>query len=367
MSKGKGVRPSWHPEEPNSAFATFESPPTDKPAMARKRQPRPRPQPEDLIKGIRCGDRAALARAISLVESNNRDHITTASAIIEQLLPETGKSWRIGISGIPGAGKSTLLETLGTRFCAAGKKVAVLAIDPTSPRSGGSILGDRIRMSELSRNPHAYIRPTPSGGILGGVARKTRETTLLCEAAGYDVIFVETMGVGQGEFAVREMVDCFVLLTLSGGGDEIQGIKRGILEISDILVVNKADGANRELALSTCQELQRVLGFLQPATPDWQTRAIAVSAHTPETLSTLEDALTDFFATGETSGAIRHRRKQQTVAWMETLFIDELQRLVHADPNFKNLWQQQIQAINDGTTTPTQAVNRLLRTIKNQL
>lgn len=363
MSDSDAKRPSWHPDQAGPEFATFERSAKVKPAAAHKRRPRSQPSSADLVKGIRCGDRSALARAISLVESNNRDHIISASKIIEQLLPDTGKSWRIGISGIPGAGKSTLLEALGTRFCDAGHKVAVLAIDPSSPRTGGSILGDRIRMPDLSRHPNAYIRPTPSGGILGGVARKTRETTLLCEAAGYDVIFVETMGVGQGEFAVRKMVDCFVLLTLAGGGDDIQGIKRGILELSDILVVNKADGTNLDAAIATSQELQRVLEFLQPATQGWKTKAMALSARTPETLSILHQTLADFFATGESSGEIKKRRGRQNVAWMEALFFDELQRLIHSKAEFNTLWKDQSQAVHAGSTTPTQAVHTLLKLI----
>lgn len=360
MSGKKTRRPSWHPDDAGPEFATFELPPEAKPLTRPKRSRRLQPDATELAESIRNGDRAALARAISLVESNNRDHINSAGRIIEQLLPETGKSWRIGISGIPGAGKSTLLEALGTQYCDAGHKVAVLAIDPTSPRSGGSILGDRIRMPNLSRHSNAYIRPTPSGGILGGVARKTRETILLCEAAGYDIIFIETMGVGQGEFAVREMVDCFVLLTLTGGGDDIQGIKRGILELSDIIAVNKADGDNRETARTASRELQRALEFLQPATPGWKTTTMALSGRTPESLDVLRKALAEFFSICESSGQIKKRRAQQNVTWMETLFFDELQRHIKSCPDIGALWHRLSDSVQSGSITPTQAVSTLL-------
>jgi LAO/AO transport system kinase len=231
-----------------------------------------------LAAGLRRGDPAILARAITLVESSSPRHRAAAAALMRQLLPAASNSTRIGITGVPGVGKSTFIEAFGLHLCGAGHRVAVLAVDPTSAISGGSILGDKTRMEMLSRHPSAYIRPSPSGGALGGVARKTRETITLCEAAGYDVILVETVGVGQSEIAVRSMTDFFLLLTITGAGDELQGIKKGIVEMADAIVVTKADGDNAAGADRLRAEFAQVLRLLIPATPGWQPPVLCCSA-----------------------------------------------------------------------------------------
>ncbi len=232
----------------------------------------------DYARGIREGDPALLARAITLVESTSPRHAATAAELMQLLLPHSDDFVRVGITGVPGVGKSTFIEAFGLYLCEEGHRVAVLAVDPTSAISGGSILGDKTRMEKLSRHPSAYIRPSPSGGTLGGVNRKTRETITLCEAAGYDVILVETVGVGQSEIAVRSMTDFFLLLALTGAGDELQGIKKGIVEMADGIVVTKADGDNVVAAEKLRLELGQVLHFLSPATPGWKPEVLACSA-----------------------------------------------------------------------------------------
>jgi len=236
------------------------------------------PSVADLADGIRRGDRRALAQAITLVESTRADHRTRAAHVLDTVLSSTGSAIRVGISGTPGAGKSTLIEALGTDLTGAGHRVAVLAVDPSSSVSGGSILGDKTRMESLARDPNAFIRPSPTAGHLGGVARRTREASLLCEAAGFDVVLIETVGVGQSETAVAEMVDCFVVLVAPGGGDDLQGIKRGILELADVIVVNKADGDLRPAAERALADHRSVLQLMRPKHEGWTVPVIAVSA-----------------------------------------------------------------------------------------
>ncbi|MDR1934655.1 MAG: methylmalonyl Co-A mutase-associated GTPase MeaB, partial [Candidatus Accumulibacter sp.] len=219
---------------------------------------------DDYVDGVLAGDRAVLARAITLVESNAERHYEMAQEMLSRLIPHAGAAIRVGITGVPGSGKSSLIETLGLRLCEHGHRLAVLAVDPSSSVTGGSILGDKTRMEQLSRNRGAYIRPSPSGGVLGGVARKSRETMIVCEAAGFDVIFVETVGVGQSEITVRSMVDLFLLLQIAGAGDELQGIKKGVMERCDLVVVNKADGDNKTRAKAARADYQRILHYLQP-------------------------------------------------------------------------------------------------------
>jgi LAO/AO transport system kinase len=237
------------------------------------------PDPAALAAAVRAGDRRALARAITLIESSRADHRRAAEAVLEAaLVPAAGRTLRLGISGVPGVGKSTFIEALGLSILGRGHRLAVLAIDPSSRRGGGSILGDKTRMGELARSTAAFIRPSPTGGTLGGVARRTRETLLLCEAAGFDVVIVETVGIGQSETAVADMVDMFVLLMLPGGGDELQGIKKGVVELADLILVNKADGDFAAAAKRAVADYRSALRLLRPASATWRPEVLAVSA-----------------------------------------------------------------------------------------
>ena len=250
--------------------------------------------PASLAAGIRAGDRAVLARAITLIESTRTDHRQTAHQLVQELLPATGKAIRLGITGAPGAGKSTTIDALGSYLTGQGHKVAVLAVDPSSSRTGGSILGDKTRMARLAVDPHAYIRPSPSSGTLGGVAAKTRETMLLSEAAGYDVIIVETVGVGQSETAVADMTDFFLVLMVAGTGDELQGIKKGIIELADMIAVNKADGDNIARANVAAADFRSALHILAPRSPTWTVPVITYSALTGGGIDTLWRHVADY-------------------------------------------------------------------------
>jgi LAO/AO transport system kinase len=282
------------------------------------------PSLEDLFDGILAGDRTMLARAITLAESNSEEHFQKAQILLQKALPFTGRSIRIGITGVPGAGKSTFIEAFGIFLCNLGHKVAVLAIDPSSSLSGGSILGDKTRMEQLARNSHAFIRPSPSGGKLGGVHRKTRESMLLCEAAGFDVILIETVGVGQSEVIIRDMVDFFMLLVLTGAGDELQGMKKGIMELADAIIVHKADGANIQNAIKTQSEYNRILHFLQPATKGWQTKAYSCSSLTKEGISEIWEMMQSFEKNGKNLGVYEDRRKGQSREWLYSMITDQL-------------------------------------------
>ena len=286
----------------------------------------------DYVSGVLAGDRAVLARAITLVESSSRIHEAQAQEVLNRLLPHTGKAKRIGITGVPGVGKSTFIETFGCQLVERGHKLAVLTIDPTSARSGGSILGDKTRMEKLSVAPNAFIRPSPSGDSLGGVARRTRETMLLCEAAGFDTILVESVGVGQTEIALRSMVDFFLLLLLPGAGDELQGIKKGIVEMADLVLINKADGENRLRAEHARADQDAALHYTQPATPGWKTQVSLVSGLTGEGLPQVWERIGKFFAELEPKGVIAKRRQQQTLEWLNDLIHDELRRRFDRDP-----------------------------------
>ncbi|CAM3744973.1 methylmalonyl Co-A mutase-associated GTPase MeaB [Cytobacillus oceanisediminis] len=312
-----------------------------------------------LEEGILKGERSLLARAITLIESNAEHHFRHAQELLQKLLPHSGNSLRIGITGVPGAGKSTFIESFGTFLCDSGLKVAVLAVDPSSSLSGGSILGDKTRMEQLSRNPNAFIRPSPSSGKLGGVHRKTRETMLLCEAAGFDVILVETVGVGQSEVIVRDMVDFFMLLTLTGAGDELQGMKKGIMELADAVIVNKADGLNKKLAEKTKAEYDRILHFLQPATKGWQTKAYTCSSTLNEGIREIWEMISRFEENTKKSGVFEERRRLQTKEWIHSMIMDQLQFSFFYDPDVKPLLPRIENEVIAGNRTVTSAVEEL--------
>ena len=296
---------------------------------------RPRKIPlgeEEAVQGVLAGNRTVLARAITMVESRADAHRETAAAILRRCLPHSGKSVRIGITGVPGAGKSTFIEAFGLKLCAAGHRVAVLAVDPSSSVRGGSVLGDKTRMEELSRHPDAFIRPSPSGGTLGGVAAKTRESMLLCEAAGFDVILVETVGVGQSEVAVRSMVDFFLLLQIAGAGDELQGIKKGVIEMADAIVVNKADGDNLRRAQTARGEYARVLHFLHAFTPGWSPPALTCSAITGEGIDGVWEQILLFQAHLANDNLGVDRRQQQNAQWFHTLLKEAVLGKFFATP-----------------------------------
>lgn len=282
--------------------------------------------------GIVAGDRGVLARAITLVESIDLDDARLAQQLLARLLPSTGKARRIGITGVPGVGKSTFIDELGTRLTSAGHRVAVLAVDPSSSVSGGSILGDKTRMARLSLDPRAYIRPSPSSLTPGGVARRTRETMLLCEAAGFDVVLIETVGVGQGETTVSEMVDSFLVLMLPGAGDELQGIKKGILELADVIAVNKADGDGADRARGALADLKAALRYLPRRRKDWSPRAVAVSGLSGLGLDELWAALEAHRETLVTSGGLEQVRATQSRAWLWALIGERLDQQFRRDP-----------------------------------
>ena len=318
-------RPDWVPPEAGREFTTHVVAGQVMPApLSTPLRRRPVDKPEVLASAIRAGDRGALARGITLIESHAAAHRVLADELLKILTPQAGGAMRVGITGAPGAGKSTFIDALGVRLCEAGLRVAVLSVDPSSPITHGSILGDKTRMEKLSRCATAFIRPSPSECELGGVARRTRESIVLCEAAGFDVVIVETVGVGQSEVLVRGMVDCFMVLMIAGAGDELQGIKKGIIELADILVVNKADGDNLTRAEAARMEFGRALHYL--AVPDgmWQPQVLTSSAMTgagiAETWSTVEA----FFNQARAYGDFKARRRDQAQAWLESLITEGL-------------------------------------------
>ncbi|WP_226667670.1 methylmalonyl Co-A mutase-associated GTPase MeaB [Metabacillus litoralis] len=289
----------------------------------------------DYVEGIVNGNRVMLAQAITLVESNAVRHFEKAQKIIEKVLQKENSTIRIGITGVPGAGKSTFIDAFGTYLTNLGFRVAVLAIDPSSQVSKGSIMGDKTRMERLSKNPNAFIRPSPSGGHLGGVSRKTRETIILCEAAGFDVILVETMGVGQGEFVVRDMVDFFLLLVLTGAGDELQTMKKGIMELPDLVVVNKADGDNLHKANIAKQDYNTILHFLHSYTEGWTTKSLTASALKETGIDEIWNVICEFEILTKSSHVFDTRRSEQQRKWLYTLVEQELYKEFYEHPTIK--------------------------------
>jgi LAO/AO transport system kinase len=316
-----------------------------------------------LVAGLLAGDKAALARAITLVESRRPDHRRQASELIQALLPRTGGAIRVGITGVPGVGKSTTIDALGSFLTQRGHKVAVLAVDPSSTRSGGSILGDKTRMARLAVDPAAYIRPSPSSGTLGGVAARTRETMLICEAAGFDVILVETVGVGQSETAVAELTDFFLVLMLPNAGDELQGIKKGIIELADMLAVNKADGAGATAARAAAAQYQAALHILAPASPLWSTPVVTISGLTGDGLDKLWAKIEDHRNRHEAKGLVAEKRHRQDVKWMWAMVEDRLKAKLRDDPALKAATPALEAAVAAGTLAPTLAADDIAQAL----
>jgi GTPase len=318
-------------------------------------------EPDRTAEAIRAGDRVALARAITLIESAKPEDQAGAQALIERLLPHTGKSIRVGISGVPGAGKSTLIDQLGLNLVAQGHKVAVLAVDPTSSRSGGSILGDKTRMGRLATEPSAFIRPSPAGDSLGGVTKTTRETIALTEAAGHDVVLVETVGVGQSEIAVANMVDIFVVVAIAGAGDELQGIKRGLLELADIIAVNKADGDNIERANRAAMEYRTALHILAAGHPNWEPVVLTLSARDNAGLDELWQKVKDRHAALSSAGQLDKRRSDQAAAWMREIFEQRLLAAFKGGKRAARHWKELEDKVRAGEMTPAAAAHELGR------
>jgi LAO/AO transport system kinase len=315
---------------------------------------------EQYADGVLAGDRAMLGRAITLIESAKGEHAGLAQALLQRLLPHTGKAHRIGITGVPGVGKSTAIDQLGMNLVEAGHRIAVLAVDPTSTRSGGSILGDKTRMARLAQSRAAFIRPSPTSGTLGGVARKTREAMTLVEAAGFDLVIVETVGVGQSEVAVAGMVDFFLVLLLAGGGDDLQGIKRGIIEIADMIAVTKADGDNVARAKRAKAVYQGALAILSPTSPNWVAPVLTISAGENRGLDELWARIVEHKERMTASGEFGARRGAQAVAWMHDLLQERLLAALEGDAATARRMAELEGEVRTGLRTPVLAVEELL-------
>lgn len=313
--------------------------------------------------GVLAGERTFVARAITLVESTRPDHQELAQELLLELLPHTGHANRVGITGVPGAGKSTFIDELGMRLTGSGHRVAVLAIDPSSTRNGGSILGDKTRMARLSNDPSAFIRPSPSSGSLGGVTRSTREAMVVVEAAGFDVVIVETVGVGQSETAVANMVDCFVVLMVARTGDSLQGIKRGVLELADVLAVNKADGKHEDEAKRAALELAEALHLLEPVSRNWQPPVLTCSARDGVGVDRVWEQVTRHRTILEPLGELAEKRLRQQTAWMWAMVHNRVLARIEHDPAVRALAPSLEAALRDGSTTPTLAATAILDAI----
>jgi LAO/AO transport system kinase len=322
--------------------------------MARSNEAR-----SDLAAGIRAGERATLARAITLIESKRADHRKSAHLLVQELLPLTGRAVRLGITGAPGAGKSTTIDALGTHLTGIGHRVAVLAVDPSSTRTGGSILGDKTRMARLAMDTNAFVRPSPTSGTLGGVTAKTRETMLLCEAAGYDVVLVETVGVGQSETAVADMTDFFLVLMVAGAGDELQGLKKGIVELADMIAVNKADGDNISRAKLAAADYRAALNILAPRSANWSPPVVTYSALTGDGIAQLWAQVLTHKEKMTASGELAEHRREQQVKWMWTMLEERLTARLRGDAAVRTKLRQAEAAVAAGKLAPTLAVEQI--------
>ena len=314
----------------------------------------------ELVDGVLGGDRAAVGRAVTLVESNRYDHRAEARDLLDALAPHAVDAQRVGVTGVPGVGKSTFIEALGSSLTAVGHRVAVLAVDPTSTVTGGSILGDKTRMPRLSNDPSAFVRPSPSAGTLGGVTRTTRETMVVLEAAGHDVVLVETMGIGQSETVVAAMVDFFLVLMLPGAGDELQGIKKGVLELADMIAVNKADGENLPAARTAVRDYSAALRLTHPASPTWTPLVVTCSGLTGDGLDDLWGRILGHRSAMTASGEWEDRRRAQQLAWMWSMVEDRLLDSLRRDPAVLELLRTAEADVLEGRTTPAAAAERLL-------
>ncbi len=322
--------------------------------------------PQPYIDGVLSQDRRMVSKTITLIESSLAAHQKTARTILDALLPHTGDAIRFGITGIPGVGKSTFIESIGISLVEDGHRVAVLAVDPSSERSGGSVMADKTRMERLSAETNAFIRPSPSSGALGGVARKTRETMLICEAAGYDVIIVETVGVGQSETTVASMVDFFLVLMLAGAGDELQGIKKGILELADAIAITKADGDNAEKARKAARTYENALHFLRPVAPIWSPPVLTCSAVEMNGIRDIWETVLSHRQKFTASGDLKLKRRQQALAWMWSLIEEGLKFRFSQNPDVKKRLPKLTRGVENGTTAPTIAAEELLFFLDNK-
>jgi LAO/AO transport system kinase len=327
------------------------------------KSPRVAPEIAELARKVQARDRAALARAITLVESKKSEHRAKAQELLKLLLPETGNAIRVGITGVPGVGKSTTIDALGSHLTSAGHRVAVLAVDPSSTRTGGSILGDKTRMLRLSADEHAFVRPSPSAGTLGGVAARTRESMLLCEAAGYNVILVETVGIGQSEVAVAAMTDTFLVLMLPGAGDELQGIKKGILEIADIVAVNKADGDNLPRARAAASALKAAIHIFSPAAGEETVPVLLYSALTGDGIGGVWESVIAHRDWQQKSGKLASKRRAQEIKWMWTLVEEHFQERIRGDAKIRARIPALEKAVADGKLPPALAADELAKLI----
>lgn len=316
--------------------------------------------PEVYVEGILARDRVWLGQAITLIESTHPGHQALAQEVLRACLPHTGRSYRIGITGVPGVGKSTLIDTLGQHSIDQGHRVCVLAVDPSSERSKGSILGDKTRMPRLATQPDAYIRPSPTQGALGGIARRTRETMLLCEAAGYDVVLVETVGVGQSEISAHSLVDCFLLLTLAGAGDTLQGIKRGIMEMANVIAITKADGDNKQPAKRARGNLRLAVSLFPPAESQWRPQVLTCSAFQHESVEQLWDTLQAYKAHTTDNGYQRHRRAEQQKAWLRETVLTLLHQRVLGTASASKRWETLERQVQEQRLTALQAAEQIL-------
>src|SRR6201987_4868334 len=321
--------------------------------------PRPSPDVERIARGLGAGDRIVLSRAITLIESKRADHRSSAAALMQALLPHAGKAVRGGITGAPGVGKSTLIDALGSMLTAQARHVAVLAVDPSSRRTGGSILADKTRMARLANDPNAFIRPSPSYGTLGGVAAKTRETMLLCEAAGYDVVLIETIGVGQSEIAVADMTDFFLVLALPGAGDELQALKKGVVELADVIAVNKADADNIARAKLAASQFAAALHILSPRSPNWSPPVVTCSALTGDGIDALWSHILDHRARLTASGELKARRGEQQVKWMWTMLEQRLFEPLRSDRAVKSVFPRIDADVAAVKLAPASAVEKI--------